>query len=126
MTNRPLSVSLRLKIVAVDEVLPERLLPSQLREVLDTPGLPLLGVMVGSALASVVFATAILLREAHRDWRRPKLRYNGTRKLVTLKLERYTDADGRRKDQLYHLFISHWHASVPRLLPASLVPTQLD
>ena len=66
--------------------MPKELLAPALAQVLDTPGLPLLSVLIVSALASVAFATAILVREAIRDLRQPKLRFKGSGMLVSVPL----------------------------------------
>ena len=90
--------SLTLKQAALDDALPEELITPALRQVLETPGLPLLGVMIGSALASIAFAGGILIRETIRDSQQLKLRVKGSGMLVTVPLAR---------GKTHHLFISH-------------------
>ena len=63
------------------------------------PALPVLAVtLISSTLAAVAFSLAVLLPEALRDMRQPKLRYVGSHTLVTLPLP---------TGKTHHLFISH-------------------
>ena len=76
-------------------------LSPQLRRAFAVPSAPLLVLLLCSVLVSVVFAALVLLREAARDLRQPKLRYKGSGALVSLTLE---------GAQTHHLFVSHVYA----------------
>ena len=62
------------------------------------PLLPVLVLLLCSTLAAITFSVVILLREALRDLRQPKLRYAGSHTLVVVPLP---------MGKTHHLFISH-------------------
>ena len=90
--------ALTLKMGSLFETLGDQLSP-QLQQIFRVPATPLIVVLLTSTLTSVAFATAVLLREALRDWRQPKLRFAGSHTLVSLPL---------LQGKTHHLFISHY------------------
>ena len=100
--------ALTLKMDALFDALGEQLSP-QLQRAFAVPGLPMLVLLLCSVLASVCFAVLVLLREAARDLRQPKLRFKGTGALVTLPLP---------PGKTHHLFVSHVYVAVSPTLAA--------
>ena len=89
--------ALSLKLAAVSSELGDQL-SLQLQQTFRVPDVPVtIGLLIGT-LASVVFATAVLLREVLKDWRQPKLRFSDSAALVLVPL---------LKGKTHHLFISH-------------------
>ena len=95
------ALALKINDVYVELRDQNRLSP-QLEYTFSLPALPILVVLMCSVLASVVFAAVILLREALRDFRQPKLRYSATKALVSLPLS---------PGKTHHVFVSHATAS---------------
>ena len=89
--------SLTIKIGSLFSALGDQLSP-QLRQASSVPDGPLLLVLLASTLTSIVFSTAVLMREALRAWRQPKMRYTISGAVVFLPLP---------PGKSHHLFISH-------------------
>ena len=91
--------ALTLRLEAIYEALRDQdKLSPQLRHIFSVPSLPVLVVLLASALAALGFSVLVLLREVLRDLRQPKLRYAGTRAPVEVPLP-----TGKK----HHIFLSH-------------------
>ena len=86
-----------LKIDVLFDALSEQL-SDQMKRTSSIPSVPLVLVLLACTLSSVTAAAALLLREVLRDLQQPKLRYAGTRVLVSIPPQ-----PGRT----HHVFISH-------------------
>ena len=110
-----LQASLALKIDVLFDALSEQL-SDQMKRTSSIPSVPLVLVLLACTLSSVTAAAALLLREVLRDLQQPKLRYAGTRVLVSIPPQ-----PGRT----HEVFISHLYAAAllatPR--PAGLTHT---
>ena len=89
--------SLMLRLYSISNELGDQL-SLQLQEAFSVPGVPVTILLLVGTLTSIAFATAVLLREALRDWRQPKLRYKDSGVPVLLPLP---------SGSTHHLFISH-------------------
>ena len=91
--------ALTLKLGSIYETLLDQdKLSPELENTFEVPSQPVLVVLLCSTLAAITFSVVILMREALRDMRQPKLRYTNTHTLVAVPLP---------TGKTHHLFISH-------------------